>query len=244
MPTWDAFSQGSDGETVTVASFTIADQSDRILLVCVCGNATTNPSTWTVSSVTWNTSENLSALGSMQRSGNFGMQWWYLYNPTATTASIVVTTSEAQFDLYTHVRVFSAYDVLQAAPNHYAYDSDNSVDVTSDTDEIVADTIFWTPNTADYSVGAGQTQQPASAGLQQSVSDPAVGTGAAPRIPRSRTHGAPAARRLATALRASGLFSGDVCRPDPAPRDLLPRGQLDHLRPDLWARAPLPHEAA
>ena len=159
MPTWDAFSQGSDGETVTVASFTIADQSDRILLVCVCGNATTNPSTWTVSSVTWNTSENLSALGSMQRSGNFGMQWWYLYNPTATTASIVVTTSEAQFDLYTHVRVFSAYDVLQAAPNHYAYDSDNSVDVTSDTDEIVADTIFWTPNTADYSVGAGQTQR-------------------------------------------------------------------------------------
>lgn len=157
MPTWDAFGQIlSAGPSATVASFTVADQPDRILLAAVVPFYVTPPVTCEVTSVVWNTSENFTYLTTLQTNSYHAIQIWYLLNPTATTASIVATLDETE---RLHLRVAAAYDVLQKAPNHYAIEFDDSIDITSDTDEIVWDSFIWADDSSNYTVGSGQTER-------------------------------------------------------------------------------------
>jgi Domain of unknown function (DUF4338) len=67
----------------------------------------------------------------------------------------------------------------------------------------------------------------ASAGLQHTVSDSALGCGAVSGIAPSGPHGKAGAAGLAAALRTSYLLAGDIRGPGSFPRHLLSRGELD-----------------
>lgn len=96
---------------LTVASVTVASTANRILVAMI----SLRSATATVSSVTWNTTENFSKATSTTQGGAppTGAEIWYLVNPTATTASVVcnLTASAGQ-----GVTACAIYGVEQAAP--------------------------------------------------------------------------------------------------------------------------------
>jgi hypothetical protein len=80
---------GFSGTTITISSFILAQTSPLIVAVVV-------GATQAVSGVTWNGSENLTALGSVTSGGNAIKTWLFgLKNPTPTTADIVATFASA-----------------------------------------------------------------------------------------------------------------------------------------------------
>ncbi len=71
-------------------SYTVPSGPNRLLVVMVATEDTTDADR-VVSSVTWNTSENLTEAKAQQNdTENVGANIWYLINPTTTTANVVV----------------------------------------------------------------------------------------------------------------------------------------------------------
>ena len=168
-PAWaavtvDANSTGASatGTTVTIAH-TVSGTNTYILVGCGfnTGGATT------ISSVTWNTSENLTQIGTRPRTGTIATDLWGLVAPTATTANIVVTKSASGVDSVCKVVSFNGVD--QSTPIGTSNQGTGtaaapSIAVTSSAGELVVDVLGWRTNatptaTPDGSQTAIGTQQ-------------------------------------------------------------------------------------
>ena len=101
----------SSGTTITNSSFTVANNSNRILIVC----AFRYGSGGDISGITWNSSESFTRATFRDGSTETGRtEIWYLVNPTATTSNIVTT-----WDASTSRRgagVYSFYNAKQTSP--------------------------------------------------------------------------------------------------------------------------------
>jgi len=99
------------GTSLTLSSFVIANQSNRYLIVhIVLGDA----SVGTVSSVTWNGTENLAQLWTAAQSSQLRIAAWGLKNPSAGTHNIVITPSASQDAIFGAAT--SLYNVDQTTP--------------------------------------------------------------------------------------------------------------------------------
>ena len=103
----------SSGTEVTIEDFTVADNSDRILIVCAFRY---DGSGGDISGITWNGDEDFVVAkavdGTTESAGR--AEIWYLVNPTVTTADVVIT-----WDGNTTRRgagVYSFYNVAQTDP--------------------------------------------------------------------------------------------------------------------------------
>jgi len=107
-------SEASSGTTVTISSFTVANNSNRILIV----TANIYAGSEVVTGITWNGNEALARAvfnndvdgSSPQRRSEI----WYLVNPTATTASVVATWASAA--IRRALGVYSFYNAAQTSP--------------------------------------------------------------------------------------------------------------------------------
>ena len=79
---------GGTGTTPTLSDYVIASSGANTMLVVLFHKSNLAPA---VASVTWNTTESLTQIGLKKASSDHEVQAWYLLNPTATTANIVVT---------------------------------------------------------------------------------------------------------------------------------------------------------
>ena len=118
----------SSGTTITNSSFTVASNSNRILVVC----AYRYSSGGDISGITWNGSEAFTRAKFQDATTETGRtEIWYLVNPTATTASVVTT-----WDASTNRRgagVYSFYNAKQTSPIGVTADDDGSAIVTTST---------------------------------------------------------------------------------------------------------------
>ena len=111
-PIKDAEAQNSTttvGATVTNSAFTVAANSNRILIVC----GGVESSAQNISGVTWNGVETFTRSVFVDN-GGLRSEIWYLVNPTATTADVVTTwasNSNAR-----GAGVYSYYNVDQVSP--------------------------------------------------------------------------------------------------------------------------------
>lgn len=110
-PIKDAEAQVSSvvaGTSLTNSAFTVASNSNRILIVC----GGVEGGTQSISGITWNGVETFTRAAEQYNDGR--SEIWYLVNPTATTADIVTTwgsSSNARA-----AGVYSYYNVDQANP--------------------------------------------------------------------------------------------------------------------------------
>ncbi len=123
----------SSGTTITNSSFTVANNSNRILIVC----AYRFGSGGDISGITWNSSESFTRATFRDGSTETGRtEIWYLVNPTATTSNIVTT-----WDASTSRRgagVYSFYNAKQTSPiGATAYDDE----ITTVTDGAITPTV-------------------------------------------------------------------------------------------------------
>jgi len=98
------------GTTLTESAFTVANNSNRILIVCAGVQAAGQ----TISGITWNGVENFTRAVFLSDSVGSRTEIWYLVNPTATTADVVTTwgTSVTRGGS----GVYSFYNVNQVSP--------------------------------------------------------------------------------------------------------------------------------
>jgi len=103
----------SSGTTLTNSSFTVADNSDRILIVCA---ARYDGSGGDISGITWNGDEEFEIAkavnGTTESPGR--AEIWYLVNPTVTTADVVTTWTANT--TRRGAGVYSFYNVAQTDP--------------------------------------------------------------------------------------------------------------------------------
>lgn len=100
--------------TVSVSSFTVSNNSNRCLIGVVGANNSAG-APGTVSSFTWNTSENLTQITSWDVTQTDTENWgYYLLAPTATTANLSVTLSASVSRLM--LGAVSLYNVNQSTP--------------------------------------------------------------------------------------------------------------------------------
>ena len=118
----------SSGTTLTNSSFTVASNSNRILIVC----AYRYSSGGDISGITWNGSEAFTRAKFQNGSTETGRtEIWYLVNPTATTASVVTTWDASS--TRRGVGVYSFYNVKQTNPIGVTADDDGIATVTTST---------------------------------------------------------------------------------------------------------------
>src|ERR1035438_2824332 len=98
-----------------------------------------------------------------------------------------------------------------------------------------AATLSWPGSFHRLERRSAQTQS-ASAGVQHTILDFALGRGATPGLAHSGPHGENRAARLATAVCAPAVLAGDVHRSGALPGHLLSRGQLAEPRKHHGAR--------
>jgi len=108
----DTTEDSASGTELTISSFTVASNSNRILIVC----PDVGQGTQEVSGITWNTDEDFTRAVAANAGGgaNRRAEIWYLINPTATTADIVTTWGSAAIDK--GMGVYSYYNVDQTTP--------------------------------------------------------------------------------------------------------------------------------
>jgi hypothetical protein len=112
-PSFDAQAQTSSavvGGTLTNSGFTVAANSNRILIVA----AGRQGGSGDITGVTWNGAENFTRAVFLQDGTGTRTEMWYLVNPTATTADIVTTwggTANRR-----GAGVYSYYNAKQTSP--------------------------------------------------------------------------------------------------------------------------------
>jgi large repetitive protein len=102
----------SNGTSVSINNFTIANQPNRYLVVATGHVQNVNG----INSVTWNGSEALTSLGQITSNSNIRMSIWGLKNPTATTGAITVSYSDQLNDHPGPLLAASFYNVDQTTP--------------------------------------------------------------------------------------------------------------------------------
>ena len=130
--TYDTDAYGVSDAATTTVGITVANNTNRILVALIgLGNSTGASQ---ISSVVFNGSESFTAIGTISDNGeDEACDIWYLVNPTATTANVVVTydgTPDAS------VNVVSLYGVDQSDPigtiaQSNALDGEGSTDWTT-----------------------------------------------------------------------------------------------------------------
>ena len=113
---------GSTGGQVTTAtiSMTVANNSNRVLVVASSAyNAQPD-----ITSVTFNGSENFTELANVF-DGNYKVELWFLVNPTATTANVLVNYGSSGAGQMT-VGCYSFYNVKQETPTNVVEKDGNS----------------------------------------------------------------------------------------------------------------------
>lgn len=101
---------GTAGTTITNSGFTVANNSNRILIV----SAGVQSAAQTISGITWNGVETFTQAVTLDNGAGTRTEIWYLVNPTATTADIVTTWSSSVNRR--GAGVYSYYNVNQASP--------------------------------------------------------------------------------------------------------------------------------
>jgi len=115
-PSFDAQAFDSDavaGTTITNSGFTVAGNSNRILIVSA-GQQDLTGVPGEISGVTWNGVENFTRAVFLENGSGTRSEIWYLVNPTATTADVVTTWGGASNRR--GAGVYSYYNVHQASP--------------------------------------------------------------------------------------------------------------------------------
>jgi len=104
-------SEVATGTTITNSGFTVAANSNRILIV----SANIFDAAQAVTGITWNGTENFTrAVYVNAGSSDRRSEIWYLVNPTATTADVVTTWDST--GIRRGAGVYSYYDALQVSP--------------------------------------------------------------------------------------------------------------------------------
>lgn len=164
-PLFDAQAQTSTavvGDTVTNSGFTVASNSNRVLVMV----SSLESSAQQISGVTWNGVETFTSSVTIDSSGKRS-EIWYLVNPTATTADVVTTWASNADER--GAGVYSFYNVNQASPIGVTNTATGTGTTTTGTitpttagsaivDVQVSDTVASPPTdtlTAGWSVGMG-----------------------------------------------------------------------------------------
>src|SRR5262245_42700704 len=112
-----------------------------------------------ISTVTWNTSENLSLVtGTRVPSGDVRSEYWYLLNPTATTANIVITPASSTW-LSAGAQNWTGVDTgtpFSNGTNAGAASGQPTMNVTCVAGAVVVDVLAWW-NPVTPVEGSGQT---------------------------------------------------------------------------------------
>ena len=103
----------NSGSSVTHSGFTVAANGDRLLIAVVSYGR--GGGAGTVSSVTWNAAAESFTKLDTNAFGNYGVDIWYLVNPTATTGDIVATWGTSH-DRGLSIGVTSWYGIHQTTP--------------------------------------------------------------------------------------------------------------------------------
>lgn len=157
-PVFDAVSTNGADATGLSWSHTVANQSNRILLVFIFY---WNDSR-TISGVTYN-GVALTHLAGPIASGadaRRSMTVWYLLNPAIGTNTIVVTGTGAAADK--QATAFSAYNAAQSAPSGVTgsgFAIDAGVTLTGDSGYLFFDGFGVDSNSSPFAVGANQTER-------------------------------------------------------------------------------------
>lgn len=162
----DANTSGGAGSSITISSFTVGNNANRILVVGVSIEDNANGPDMPVTGITWNTSENFTkirhdAFGSPDDSNR--SELWYLLNPTATTASVVVSFTGAVEGAT--ASVVSLYNVAQQAPeanNGGTTSSATGIDVSTTTTtngSWLVEAIHGSGSTTTLYPASGQTER-------------------------------------------------------------------------------------
>jgi len=106
----DTTSDTASGTDLTISGFTVAGNSNRVLVVCTAVADHIRE----VSGITWNGVENFTRAVFNNGINDRRCELWYLVNPTATTADVVTTWSIAANNR--GVGVYSYYNVDQTTP--------------------------------------------------------------------------------------------------------------------------------
>ena len=102
-----SYAQNEAASSLTISSFTVGSNSNRILIVAV-GEYNAEPA---VTGITWNGSEAFTEILTYSTGLRAGL--WYLINPTATTANVVITYASTA---KSGAGVYSFYNVDQSSP--------------------------------------------------------------------------------------------------------------------------------
>jgi len=107
----DTNSEVATGTTITISGFTVAANSNRVLIV----SADVYDAAQNITGITWNGTENF-VFGVAVDAGSSDRraEIWYLVNPTATTADVVTTWASTA--IRRGAGVYSFYDVDQDDP--------------------------------------------------------------------------------------------------------------------------------
>lgn len=160
-PVFDAqAANSSTSSTVTLSSFTVGNNANRILLC-----AATAIFSQTVTSITWNgASESFTKIDDLESSGGGRLELWYLLAPTATTSNVVVTYSGGVFPKA--AGCVSVYNAEQSAPSgHETYLIDTgsantvSVNVSTDPGDMVIDIVGKINGDGNLTSGDNQAVQ-------------------------------------------------------------------------------------
>lgn len=150
--------------TITTA-FTQAVATNAVMVVVVSSASGTTDTT--VSGVTWNTSETFTSAGAncthVQTAAS--VKWrssiWYLVNPTATTANVVVTWSGTGADRAQGYTIYSLSGVNQSTPVDVCAKAlgattavSNTIVTTVDNDLII-DNVTSSDGSGTWAVGTG-----------------------------------------------------------------------------------------
>ena len=106
----DTTENTASGTVLTISGFTVAGNSNRILIVCTAAADGIQE----VSGITWNGVENFTRAVFENGINDRRAELWYLVNPTATTDDIVTTWGSAAVNR--GIGVYSYYNVDQTTP--------------------------------------------------------------------------------------------------------------------------------
>lgn len=159
-------SSGSDTSTQTLTySHTVNAGSNKILIVGVTIEVDTGNPLRTISTVVFNTNESLTKIDAQEYDSRDETSLWYLLNPTATTANIVVTASAdpgADSGIVSGAVTINGAEqqAHEATAKATGTGTDIGVLITTITDDAwVLDSVGLTRSSINMAPDAGQTER-------------------------------------------------------------------------------------
>lgn len=224
-----AYEQTTLAASKTIASYTVSSGSDRCLVIPVAIETNSR----TVSGITFNASENFvfKEVDTYAGGITYRVEWWYLVNPSVTTANIVISISGGTARFSGGIHQLTGVDQttpLGTSVSSGAATANASVTVADGTTgDLVLDILQETAGVA--TVGAGQTLLYDNTGLSIAFTHGSREAGAS-SVAMSWTHGA--AERLLSAINVFQVTaeSSTVAQRIPAFSQLGDGGKMIGLR--------------